>query len=201
VALREAIQALIACLEQLEHDDLGHLHWAVTQGRPKRRPRLHKDKSQRPSNKGPSYLPRRYAELSLELVHRSREALQSAKRLLGEVTNAKANLQLTATFNECHQHVELIAKSMLDDFESERMAELEQFAQEKRKGWPAWASGVSQAVPPCRRRLHETQRTMIELLRELAERGNASAVVVHNQCSGPTVNVGQRGVGEVVAGT
>jgi hypothetical protein len=181
----------------MERDDLGHLHWAITQGQPIDQLKKH-GKAEVKSSTLTQYLPRRYAEISLELLHESHDAVRTAKQLFDAAVQP-SGMKLSVLLNECYQHVESVSKSLVDNFETDQLAELEDFANEKKGGWPTWASGVKQALPPCRRRLCEIHRAIFHSLREIAERTSSGIVVVHNQCSGPTVNLGQRTASEPMA--
>jgi len=175
---------LVQCLTELERDDLGHLHWAVANARPLRAASKRR-KSSRARLDTTKYLPRRYAEISLELVHEARESLLAAQRLLSAPAEPCSAAHLSSILNDCFTHFASVVQSLNEHFADDRLEEIDSFAEEKQAGWPAWAIGIREAIQPCRRNLFGVFHNLYQCSRELTERSVGSSVIVnnHNHCT------------------
>lgn len=172
MTLKSSFQELADKLDRLRATFEELLQWAITQGKPE-----HED----------HVLVNRYDDATNDLIGLIEEARAAAQLGLQAIARQASLSEARNAMIVCQSAINKVSKRYFSEMISfEALKALDSLADERRKQWPQWVSGVKDALDQCRSPIEEVSVALFECWQEVSERASLVSVSVQ------TTNTGQQ---------
>lgn len=174
MTLKSSFQVLANKIERLGATFEELLQWAVTEGKPEQEDHV---------------LVTRYDDATNDLIGLIQEARAAASQGQKAVTG-QANLSdARQALITCQERINQVAQRFYTDMISfEALKTLDKLANEQRKQWPQWVSGVKDALDQCLQPIAEVNQSLFDCWQELSDRDGLISIFVQATGTGQQIN-------------